>query len=107
VTALEAHNRRRGVEGRPPLKMGVGVHFGAVVAGNIGTVEHAQYTIIGDTVNLAARLEAATKDLGVPVLVSRALKDAAGETGVALVSLGSLVVRGRDEAVEIFGLPTA
>jgi len=105
VAALEAHNRRRSLEGRPPLKMGVGVHFGAVVAGNIGTLEHAQYTIIGDTVNLAARMEGATKDLGVPVLVSRSLKDAAGDAGVDLVPLGSLAVRGRDEAVEVFGLP--
>jgi class 3 adenylate cyclase len=107
VAALDAHNRRRALEGRPPLKMGVGVHFGAVVAGNIGTLEHAQYTIIGDTVNLAARLEGATKDLGVPVLVSRALKDAAGDASLDLVPLGSLAVRGRDEAVEVFGLPPA
>jgi adenylate cyclase len=85
--------------------MGVGVHFGAVVAGNIGTLEHAQYTIIGDTVNLAARMEGATKDLGVPVLVSRALKEAAGDAGLDLLPLGSLAVRGRDEAVEVFGLP--
>ncbi len=105
VAALEAHNRRRNLEGRPPLKMGVGVHYGAVVAGNIGTLEHAQYTIIGDTVNLAARMEGATKDLGVPVLVSRALKEAAGDAGLDLVPLGSLAVRGRDEAVEVFGLP--
>jgi adenylate cyclase len=107
VDALDAHNRRRSAEGRPPLKMGVGVHFGTVVAGNIGTLEHAQYTIIGDTVNLAARMEGATKDLGVPVLVSKALKDAAGDAGVDLVPLGSLAVRGRDEAVEVFGLPPA
>lgn len=103
VGALEAHNRRRSGDGRPPLKMGVGVHYGAVVAGNIGTIDHAQYTIIGDTVNLAARMEGATKDLGVPVLVSRALKDAAGAAGDDLVALGNLAVRGRDEVVEVFG----
>lgn len=102
VKALEAHNRRRALSDLPPLKMGIGVHFGPVVAGNIGTLEHAQYTIIGDTVNLASRLESATKDLGTDVLVSAAAATAAGPGAPPLTSCGMLAVRGRDEAVEVF-----
>jgi class 3 adenylate cyclase len=102
VKALEAHNRRRALSDLPPLKMGIGVHFGPVVAGNIGTLEHAQYTIIGDTVNLASRLESATKDLGTDVLVSAAAATAAGDRCPPLESRGMLAVRGRDEAVEVF-----
>lgn len=102
VKALEAHNRRRALSSLPPLKMGIGVHYGPVVAGNIGTMEHAQYTIIGDTVNLASRLESSTKELGTDVLVSRAARDAAGEGAPELFAMGMLAVRGRDEAVEIF-----
>jgi adenylate cyclase len=82
--------------------MGIGVHFGPVVAGNIGTLEHAQYTIIGDTVNLASRLESATRELAVDVLVSAAAATAAGAGAPALTSRGMLAVRGRDEAVEVF-----
>ncbi len=102
VTALQAHNRRRAVSSMPPLKMGIGVHYGPVVAGNIGTLEHAQYTIIGDTVNLASRLESSTKDLGTDVLISAAAKAAAGAEAPPLFPMGMLVVRGRDEAVEVF-----
>ena len=104
TTALTAHNRRRTTMSLPPLRMGVGVHYGTVVAGNIGTVEHAQYTVIGDVVNLASRLENATKDLQVTVLVSQAARDAAGPGAPALVALGSLAVRGRAESVDIYAL---
>jgi len=104
VSALERHNARRASSSQPPLKMGIGVHFGEAVAGNIGTLDHAQYTIIGDTVNLASRLESATKDIGAPLLVSLALKEAAGDEGASLVSLGSLAVRGRGESVEVYGV---
>jgi class 3 adenylate cyclase len=104
VKAMDAHNRRRGLQGLPPLKMGVGVHYGAVVAGNIGTIDHAQYTIIGDVVNLASRLESSTKDLGVALLVSGAAREAAADCGVGLRPLGKLQVRGRSEEVTIFGL---
>jgi len=107
VKALEAHNRRRALSSMPPLKMGIGVHYGPVVAGNIGTMEHAQYTIIGDTVNLASRLESSTKDLGTDVLVSLAAKVAAGPDAPLLFPMGMLVVRGRDEAVEVFSFTEA
>ena len=102
--ALIRHNKSRALLNLPPLKMGIGVHHGPVVAGNIGTLEHAQYTIIGDTVNLASRLESATKDLGVDVLISRAAKDAAVELTDTLTPMGNLAVRGRSDAVEVFTL---
>ncbi len=104
LKAMGAHNRRRALRDLPPLKMGVGIHYGAVVAGNIGTVDHAQYTIIGDVVNLASRLESATKDLGVSLLISDAARVAAGEAGAELVPLGTITVRGRSEEVSVFGV---
>lgn len=75
-----------------------------MVAGNIGTIEHAQYTVIGDVVNMASRLENATKDQQVTVLVSQAARDAAGPGAPALAALGSLAVRGRAESVDIYAL---
>ena len=89
--------------GLQPLKMGVGVHYGAAVAGNVGTLEHAQYTIIGDVVNLAARLESATKDHNVELLFSRDLVDAAADD-IAVRAVGTIVVRGRNQAIEVFTL---
>lgn len=104
--ALETVNRRRAARDLPPLRHGVGVHRGVLVAGNIGTPERAQYTVIGDTVNVASRLEGQTKELGVSVLISSAAaRAAAGAEGVPpLQSLGEVRLKGRAEAIEVFGL---
>jgi class 3 adenylate cyclase len=110
--ALVAHNAARARDGLPPLRQGIGVHYGDVVAGNIGTLERLQYTVIGDVVNLASRLETATKELGVDVLVSHtaATVAAAGASvtalapGIRLEPRGALTVRGHDEPLEVLAL---
>ena len=57
-------------EGRRSIHMGIGINSGAAVVGNIGSEEHMEYTAIGDAVNLASRLESATKELDVEIIVS-------------------------------------
>ncbi len=108
--ALHKHNARRVDGGLAPLKMGVGVHYGSAVAGNVGTLDHAQYTIIGDVVNLAARLESATKDHGVEVLLSKDVIDAGALASIGGAALGvvdvkpfgTISVKGREQQIEVF-----
>jgi class 3 adenylate cyclase len=101
--ALAGLNAARTRAGKKPIAHGVGVHYGEVVAGNIGTAERTQYTVIGDAVNVAARLESATKEQGVGVLVSAdAIAAAAGAQRLpALRDVGEINVKGRAGALRV------
>ncbi len=76
--ALERFNQQLEAEGSQPVRIGMGLHLGDLVLGEIGAAKHAPRTIIGDAVNVASRLEAETKALGVELLVSDKVLDAAG-----------------------------
>ncbi len=86
--------------GWPELDMGIGVHSGKVVVGNMGSSDRLNYTAIGDGVNLASRLESATKDCGVPIIVSEATRNMAPD--FEYQELQAIQVRGRQQAVRMF-----
>jgi class 3 adenylate cyclase len=106
--ALQMQARLRNVP-RPDgeaLKIGIGIAHGVVVAGNLGTAERMEYTCVGDTVNLAARLQEMTRDLGLEILANEAVADA-GRGHVRARRLPALHVRGRAEEVPVWSIDGA
>ncbi len=70
ITQMDDWNRERWAEGHPPVRVSVGIHYGPVVLGDIGGERRLEFAVVGDTVNVASRLEGVTRKLGVDIAVS-------------------------------------
>jgi adenylate cyclase len=101
IRALDQLNARRGAGGLGAIDIGVGLATGEVLAGSVGSIKRMEYTVIGDTVNLAARLESANKHYGTKVLLSGPTVEAL--TGPAtLRRLDVLQVKGKSQRTEVY-----
>lgn len=107
IENLDAVNTENMRLGFPKVSIGIGINTGDMTIGNIGSNRRFDYTVIGDAVNLGARLEGLTKFFDVPIIVSEYTRDAVRSSDLRFRELGNVIVKGKELPVKIYQLLTS
>jgi adenylate cyclase len=101
IATLQDMNREWASQGKPQLDIGIGINTGDMIAGNVGSESIMSYTVIGDAVNLGARLESLNKDYGTRIIISEATRERLKGSYI-IHPLGDVIVKGKSKPVAIF-----
>jgi len=101
LVRLEKYNQKLQALNQDPIRIGIGLHVGEVIVGNVGSESRNEYTVIGDVVNTSSRLEGITKTLGYPIVCSEAVAGAVGYAG-GMVDLGEQAIKGHSD-IRVYG----
>ena len=99
--ALNMLNRERGMDGAPPIRHRIGIHAGPAIVGNVGTSHRLEFTVIGNTVNVASRIEEACRNLGEDILATEAVQALVPDE-FAWIDRGVVTVDGQPEQIRVF-----
>lgn len=105
IEMIDLFNIDQSNQGKPSIRIGIGIATGQVIAGYTGTQRRATYTCVGDTVNVAARLEAHTKLAGQQILIDETTRQGLSDL-IRVESLGPVQVKGKTMHVNVYSVPT-
>jgi class 3 adenylate cyclase len=103
IELLRGFNEEQAAQGKVQIKIGIGIASGRVIAGYTGTQHRATYTCVGDTVNLAARIEGHTKVADRPILIDQYTYDGLSKD-IEVESLGPIIFKGKQQPIQIFAV---
>ena len=103
VELIRLFDEEQAARGKVQIQIGVGVASGRVVAGYTGTHNRATYTCVGDTVNVAARLEAHTKELRRPILIDENTRQGIAD-GIAVEPQGEVLMKGKTQPTKVYAV---
>ena len=102
--ALQKFNEGRGTEKKPIIKIGCGINTGPLISGQIGSVDRMEYTVIGDTVNLASRIEGLSKPFGMDILISESSYNEIDKNKYYIAEMPKIMVKGKAAPVKIYAI---
>jgi class 3 adenylate cyclase len=103
IELIEGFNQQQALENKSQIKIGIGIASGQMIAGFTGTQNRATYTCVGDTVNLAARIEDYTKQAGKPILFDKFTRERLPDD-IQVEGLGEVAFKGKQQVVEVFAI---